>query len=130
MSLYNFIVKLRRKPDHKKKQVVVFLLAVSFVILAAFWVVMFKRDFYNVSQSGQKSDKVAQYGDDVLSPLAALIGGFKNLKKDFSAKTSDLFNNVKKDNVPARPVYELPIDDANIQIDANDTNIKTNSFIH
>ena len=124
MSLYNFIVRQRKKPDHKKKQVLIFLLAVSFIILAVFWVTMFKRDYYNVSQSGQKSDQTAQYGDDVLSPLAALVDGFKNLKKDFSARTSDLINSasIKKDSAPARPVYELPIDDANIRIDANDTN--------
>ena len=112
MSLYNFIVRQRKKPDHKKKQVLIFLLAVSFIILAVFWVTMFKRDYYNVSQSGQKSDQTAQYGDDVLSPLAALVDGFKNLKKDFSARTSDLINSasIKKDSAPARPVYELPID--------------------
>jgi cell shape-determining protein MreC len=110
MSLYNFIVKLRKKPDHKKKQVLIFLLAVSFIILAVFWVTMFKRDYYNVSDSGQKSDSAVQYGDDVLSPLAALVDGFKNFKKDFSARTGDLFNNVKKDNAPERPVYELPVE--------------------
>ena len=112
MSLYNFIVKLRKKPDHKKKQVLIFLLAVSFIILAVFWVTMFKRDYYNVSESGQKSDKVAQYGDDILSPLAALVNGFKNLKQDFSARTSDLINNasIKKDSAPTRGVYELPVE--------------------
>lgn len=110
MSLYDFILKLRKKPDQKKKRVLVFLLAVSFIILAAFWVVMFKRDFYNAIGSGQKSGQAVQYGDDVLSPLAALVDGFKNLKENFSAKTNDLFNNVKKDNAPARSVYELPVE--------------------
>ncbi len=110
MSLYDFILKLRKKPDHRKKQVLIFLLAVSFIILAVFWATMFKRDYYNVSGSDQKSDQAVQYGDDVLSPLAALIDGFKNFKKDFSARTSDLINSasIKKDNVKAREVYELP----------------------
>lgn len=112
MSLYNFVYKLQRKPEKAKRQILIILLVVSFLILAMFWVFMFK---IQVSKTTNVDGSVGAslLGEDqkILSPFAALIDGFKGFKSDIAQKVQSYNqNSVSDSNQIVRPVYELPVD--------------------
>ena len=78
MSLYDFIAGLQKKSEKTKKRVLMGLLAVSFLILAVFWVIIFKQEVSSVSRTNKSQNVASALGktDNILTPLAALVGGF------------------------------------------------------
>ncbi len=117
MSLYNFIYNLQRKPDHAKKRVMIVLLVFCFIILSAFWVFMFKRQVSGVDVFSLKPRSQNQLAEptksELLSPVAALLEGFKGLKSDITAKLKDATSRLSDSTTSpsetrARKVYELP----------------------
>ena len=117
MGLYDFIYNLQRKPDRAKKRVMIALLVFCFVMLSAFWVFMFRRQVSGVDifslKAKAKNQPAAAAGAELLSPVAALAGGFKGLKSDLSAKLGEFSELLSKQtNSPsetrARQIYKLP----------------------
>ena len=113
MSLYDFIYNLQRKPAKYKKRVLVFLLAVSFLILAVFWFFMFKNQLAQNSGVSSQNETVAGAllgQDKLLSPTAALIEGFKDLKSEIGQKISQFGQQASPDfeDKRVRGVYQLP----------------------
>lgn len=87
------------------------LVVFSFLALAVFWVVMFKSQVsggLNFSETSGETEFLGQ-SKNLLSPAAALIDGFKNLKDDVVKKVSEYkANGAPAAGENARPVYELP----------------------
>mgnify|MGYP001560423784 FL=1 len=115
MSLYNFVYNLQRKNNKAKKRILVSLLACSFLLLMFFWVVMFKNQLQKIDLSqGSGAAKLLGEEEKMVSPLAALVQGFKSFKKEASDKMGEYGNMVsKKEEVKIennRPVYELPVE--------------------
>ena len=113
MSLYDFIYNLQRRPAKYKKRILVFLLAVSFVILAVFWFFLFKNQLAQNSGVFPKNETVAGAllgQDKLLSPTAALIEGFKDLKSEIGQKISQFgqTGSAGFEDKRVRGVYKLP----------------------
>lgn len=115
MSLYNFVYNLQRKNNKTKKRILVGLLAISFIVLMFFWILMFKNQLQKIDLS-QKSGPAKLFGDEekIVSPLAALVQGFKSLKSDASKKINEygntVSNNKEVESQKVRTVYELPVE--------------------
>lgn len=126
MSLYNFVYNLQRKNNKTKKNILVGLLAISFIVLMFFWILIFKSQLQKIDPSQSGSAKLLGDEEKIISPLAALVQGFKNLKTDASKSISEYKNSVLKNgatsqnidssqgqeikNEKTRTVYELPIE--------------------
>lgn len=114
MSLYNFLYKLQRRPAKYKIRVLISLLVACFVVLAVFWVVMFKSQVLKTNSdysSNNGSPTIATVGSEsMMSPLTALVDGFKSFQADVSNKIKDLGQQLGNSSQDARsrPVYELP----------------------
>lgn len=119
MSLYDFILKQQQKSQEAKKRILVFLLVVSFIILAAVWVFIFKNQIRqaNLSNLSASSDSLQRQDNQdlrsgLISPLAALKDGVIAFKNDLAAKidffktTSESVKNFQEQRI--RKVYELP----------------------
>ena len=115
MSLYNFVYNLQRKNNKTKKRILIGLLVASFIVLMFFWVLMFKNQLQKIDLS-QKSGATKLLGDEekIVSPLAALIQGFKSLKGSASKKINEygntVSNNKDMESQKVRTVYELPVE--------------------
>lgn len=111
MSLYNFVYKLQRKQAWYKRRVLVGLLVVSFLILVAFWVIMFRSQISKTnnlySAGGGEAETLGS--EKMMGPVAALIDGFKNLKSDIAGKLSEFRQKTSEGDTRTRPVYELPM---------------------
>ena len=112
MSLYNFVYKLQRKPEKAKRQILIILLVFSFLILAMFWVFMFKNQVSKTTNvAGSSGTSLLGEDQKMLSPFAALIEGFRGFKSDITQKIQIYNqNSVSDSNQVVRPVYELPVD--------------------
>jgi len=121
MGLYDFILKQQKKPPEAKKRILVFLLIISFIILATAWIFIFQSQIKqtNLTDFSASSDSSAQLGGQdlksgLISPLAALKDGviaFKNdvfEKIDLFKTTAESIKNFKEQRI--RKVYELPIE--------------------
>lgn len=117
MSLYNFIYNLQRKSDHAKKRVMILLLVFCFIILSAFWVFMFRRQVSGVNifslKPAQKNQPAEAAKPELLSPVAALVEGFKGLKSDIAAKLKDATGRLPGSTAApsdsrVRKIYQLP----------------------
>lgn len=109
MSLYNFLYNLQRKPYQTRKKVLAGLLIFSFLALAAFWVITFKKQVAE-GLNGSEESGAAVLGENekLLSPVAALIDGFKGFKDDIVKKVGEYKAGLNTADNSARPVYELP----------------------
>jgi cytoskeletal protein RodZ len=107
MSLYDFVYNLQRKPDRIKKRILIVMLVVSFILLSAFWVFMFKRQVsQTTTYSNSETETVGGDKQNIIAPAAAIIEGLKGLKSDISEKISAFKSTSNKEE---RPVYELPV---------------------
>ncbi len=113
MSLYNFLYKLQRRPAKYKVRVLIGLLAACFLVLVVFWVIMFKDQVLrtNGDYSNAGESPTATVGSqDMMSPLTALVDGFKGFQADVAGKVKDLSQQIQNGSpdVRTRAVYELP----------------------
>ncbi len=110
MSLYNFIYKLQKKPERSRRQILFGVVAVFFVALIGWWVLMFKDQVSKISSSQNTGvENVLGSEEKLLSPLAALAEGFKGFKSDITQKIGEYKLNSSSNRVEkARPVYKLP----------------------
>ena len=114
MSLYDFIYNLQQKPAKQKKRILIFWLTMSFLVLAIFWFYMFKNQLAQNSGVFSKTETVsgAVLGQDkLLSPTAALIEGFKDLKSEIGQKISQFgqTGSAGFEDKRLRPIYKLPV---------------------
>lgn len=113
MSLYNFIYQLQRKSERTKQRILIALLAVSFFVLAGFWVWLFKREVAQISSSPVSgAERVLGSEGKLLSPLASLVEGFKGFKQDLADKITEYKTGweANQNDKKERPVYELPVE--------------------
>lgn len=111
MSLYNFVYNLQRKSKKAKKRILVLLLFFSFAVLLVVWVFMLKSQLSRVSLSGEAGPaKLLGEDQKLLSPMAALVEGFKGFKNDLTKKIGEYKGKISAEPEKIRPVYELPIE--------------------
>lgn len=116
MSLYNFVYNLQRKNNKTKQRILVGLLAFSFLVLMFFWVLIFKNQLKKVDITGGSGvTKLLGEEEKMVSPLAALVQGFKSFKKEASNKVDELKSGVaqseSQDKIETnKPAYELPVE--------------------
>ena len=113
MSLYDFIYNLQQKPAKQKKRILIFWLAMSFLVLAIFWFYMFKSQLAQNSGVFPQNETVAGAllgQDKLLSPTAALIEGFKDLKSEIGQKISQFGHHASSgfEDKRVRGIYQLP----------------------
>lgn len=85
------------------------MLVFSFLIMVSFWVFMFKKQVYQLSNlSSGETETVGGIGKNLVGPVSAIIEGVKSLKSDVTEKVSSLKSN-SEGEIIERPAYDLPV---------------------